>query len=78
MNKIALWISNRGNDWKAESAMIASNANMLQNSSTVMFKDKSNKITADHWTIKWNNAFCVYFCDNQIIIVQFPETHFYQ
>ena len=26
MNKIALWISNRGNDWTAESAMIASNA----------------------------------------------------
>ena len=25
MNKIALWISNYGNDWIAESAMIASN-----------------------------------------------------
>ena len=25
MNKIALWISNRKNDWRAESAMIASN-----------------------------------------------------
>ena len=25
MNKIALWSSNRGNDWTAESAMIASN-----------------------------------------------------
>ena len=25
MNKIALWISNSGNDWTTESAMIASN-----------------------------------------------------
>ena len=25
MNKIAWWISNRGNDWTAESAMIVSN-----------------------------------------------------
>ena len=30
MNKIALWISNRGNDWRAESAMIASNDTELQ------------------------------------------------
>ena len=25
MNKIALWTSNRGNDWEAESATISSN-----------------------------------------------------
>ena len=30
MNKITLWISNRGNDWRAESAMIASNEPKLQ------------------------------------------------
>ena len=29
MNKIALWISNHGNDWTAESAMIASNGEKI-------------------------------------------------
>ena len=45
MNKIALWISNRGNDWTAESAIIASNglygtllAPLTQGSNTTFYK----------------------------------------
>ena len=30
MNNLALWISNRGNDWTAESAMISSNAQVKE------------------------------------------------
>ena len=37
-NKIALWISNRGNYWTAESAMIASNVKLLE------IKEKNGKV----------------------------------
>ena len=52
MNKIALWISNRGNYWTAKSVMIASNG-------TSEILDWNGDIT-NFWPIEsqWEDFFC--------------------
>ena len=53
MNKIALWISNRKNDWTAKSAMIASNNVLLVKSFPVQFSDAMSMEMWDQiWSVK--------------------------